>query len=195
MLLGLSSCVEQDKIPHGNVVERFLQDPLAEDYFLAIEDVTAVGINRRKEFLETPSRLSEIKSLSEFKNYADEQYEKPEEVYSVILEFSSVAMRIKEKYPELVKLDEEKLKEVFDKYLVSQKEQNYGENFKVDPCSEQLDSSLDACREGAVIASFSCGLEAANVPSVIICLSAILGGLEICNDAAWDSFEICLKYN
>lgn len=179
-----------------DVLEKFLLDPLSEQYFVAIQDVTKTRENMWKKTSGISSRISEIKSLEHFKDFTDKHYNEPEEIYSIIVEFSLLAKRVREKYPELVNLDEQSLNVIFNKLIDSQKTKNYGEKFRIqDQCSEQLDSSLDTCRQGATIGAFICGFEIPTVIGTVICGLSVLGGLEICNDAAWDSSKICIKYN
>lgn len=194
--MALSSCshVEEAPVSTEIIIEKLLNDPLAEQYFLAIHDIGNIGTEMKKEVMISSYKFSEIESLNDFKKFIEQNYNQPEDVYASFLQYSSLTMNIREKYPELITMEEEKLADIVNHFY------NFSlgleKNMRVqDQCTEQLRSSLDSCRHLATMGAVLCGLEAPTVIGVVICGASVLTGLEICNDAAWDSFEICIKYN
>ena len=196
MIFGLFSCNQEEPTVKGNILERFLADPLSTEYLSSIDDIWKSELIIRNGNDANTARLLELQDEADLKNYLRNQYENSDELYELIMEFGSLAMQVREKYPELVLLDENEKANFLKEYFSKSSEKKNGENARVmEICTEQLESSLDACRQGATVSAVGCGVLSPTIFAAAVCGVSTLAGLEICNDAAWDSFSICIKSN
>jgi len=201
-ILILNSCQieEAQEFSEIKVVNSLLSDPISKDFFFTINKIqnSSWNFNGSQEVF-TNSRISEFKSINEFKSFVLGNFDNPEETFASLYEFALFSEKITKKYPEVLSLTNTGLETIINEYnknYPNSGREIFGSNLRIqDQCSDQLDSSLSTCNQVRAIGAITCGLSVATVLGAFGCAAGVIALDATCRNGAWNSFNICLRFN
>jgi hypothetical protein len=184
---------ESPKLIQESTLTKVLNDPLSKKISQALiktQESSSLFIGNVSKFRS--SKYKEFESIDDLKSFIYENYENPAYVYNSLFEIASIGQEIRNKYPEVSEFTTEDLEILVKDILEFRKNSNFLPNFRVQgQCEDEKSSSLQTCRDAALVGAAGCGLLTPTLLGALACGGIVYLGELVCIDDTNRSYEIC----
>ena len=186
---------ESPKLIQESTLTKVLNDPLSKKFSQALiktQESSSLFIGNVSKFRS--SKYKEFESIDDLKSFIYENYENPDYVYNSLFEIASIGQEIRNKYPEVSEFTIEDLgilvKDI--EFRKNSNKSNFLPNFRVQgQCEDEKSSSLQTCRDAALVGAAGCGLLTPTLLGALACGGIVYLGELFCIDDTNRSYEIC----
>lgn len=175
---------------------KVLNDPLSKKFNQALiktQKSSSLFIGNLSKFQSL--KYKEFESIDDVKNFIYENYENPDFVFNSLFEIATIGQEIRNKYPEVSEFTTEELEILVEDILEFRKNSNFSPNFRIQgQCEDEKTSSLQTCRDAALVGAAGCGLLTPTLLGALACGGVVYLGELVCIDDTNRSYEICKQY-